>query len=229
MSTTMGGIVVTNDQELARSLRAFQKTCAWPPTSLAARYLVKLLTNHILTEPHVHRYSRGAYELIGERHPLPRATVSEELVGLRPTRYEEQLSNGQARVGLQQLRQLDANLDHRRWISQVYAELFAERGLRGASIADTAQPAFARYSLWVEDRPAVEFALAPLAVPGTWFTSVLEEAVSPHYGDYLDGSCPRAELAAAHLYNLPTHPRVQRRDAVALVDALAAVVDSNRS
>lgn len=229
MSTTMGGMVVTHDQELAQSLRAFQEACTWPPPSLVARYLVKLLTNHVLAEPHVHRYSRAAYELVGERHPLPRATVDEELVGLKPARYEERLSNGQAAVGLQQLRQLDANLDHRRRISELYAELLAERGLRGPSVPDGAQPAFARYPVWVEDRPEVERVLGPLAVPGTWFTSVLEEAVSPHYGDYVNGSCPRAELASAHLYNLPTHPRVQLEDAVALVDALAAVERSHRS
>ena len=84
------------------------------------------------------------------------------------------------------------------------------------------------HPIWVEDRPAVERALAPLAVPGTWFTSVLEEAVSPRHGEYEEGSCPRAELAASHLYNLPTHPRVRPEDAVALVDALAAVEHGSR-
>lgn len=223
ISTTMGGMVATDDTELAESLRRFQEACPRPSASLSARYLVKLVAYHVLTEPRVHRFSRAAYELVGKRHPLPRPTVEEELLGQRPTRYEERLSNGQAAVGLQQLRQLDANLEHRRWISRIYSELLAERGLRGPSVPDTAEPAFVRYPVWVKDRSAVECALAPLAVPGTWFTSVLEEAVSPLYGDYEDGSCPRAELASAHLYNLPTHPRVQRADAVALVNALSAV------
>jgi perosamine synthetase len=223
ISTTMGGMVVTDDAELARSLLAFQQACAWPSLSLAARYLLKLVTWHVLTEPRVHRFSRAGYELIVERHPLPLPTVEDELLGLRPARYEERLSNGQAAVGLQQLRQLDANLDHRRSISALYSELVARRGLRGPSVSIDSEAAFVRYPIWVRDRPAVERALAPRAVPGTWFTSVLEEAISPRYGDYEDGSCPRAELAATHLYNLPTHPRVRPEDAVALVDALAAV------
>lgn len=228
ISTTMGGVVVTEDAKLANSLREFQAACAWPPAWLAARYLVKLLTNHALAEPHVHRFSRATYEFLGERHPLPRATVDDELIGLKPARYEERLSNGQAAVGLQQLRQLDANLEHRRRTSALYSELFAEHGLRGPTVNDAAEPAFARYPVWVEDRPRVERALAPLAVPGTWFTSVLEEAVSPHYGDYTDGSCPRAELAASHLYNFPTHPRVREDDAVTLVEALAALEGNQR-
>jgi len=223
ISTTMGGMVTTNDPELAASLRGFQAACPWPSASLAARYLLKLVTWHVLTEPHLHRYSRATYDLLGNRHPLPLPTVKEELLGLRPSRYEERLGNGQAAIGLQQLRQLDANLAHRRRIAEAYAELLAERGLRGPSVPEDAEAAFVRYPVWVENRPAVERALAPLAVPGTWFTSVLEEAVSPRHGDYEDGSCPRAELAASHLYNLPTHPRVRREDAVALVDALAAI------
>ena len=55
---------------------------------------------------------------------------------------------------------------------------------------------------------------------GTWFTSVLEEAASPTCGGYQPGSCTRAEAAARHLVNLPTHLRVTRRDVAALVPAL---------
>jgi hypothetical protein len=59
-------------------------------------------------------------------------------------------------------------------------------------------------------------------VLGTWFTSVLEEAVDPRCGGYLPGSCPRAEDAARHLVNLPTHPRVTERDAREIAAALIA-------
>lgn len=45
---------------------------------------------------------------------------------------------------------------------------------------------------------------------GTWFTAVLEEAV------------PRAEDAARHLVNLPTHARVDEHD----VEEIAARVTS---
>jgi dTDP-4-amino-4,6-dideoxygalactose transaminase len=55
--------------------------------------------------------------------------------------------------------------------------------------------------------------MAGRAVLGTWFTSVLEESVHSRYGGYVPGSCPRAEEAARHLVNLPTHGRVDERDA----------------
>jgi hypothetical protein len=37
----------------------------------------------------------------------------------------------------------------------------------------------------------------------------------------VSGSCPRAELAAEHLANLPTHLRVQEQDAREIVSTLA--------
>jgi perosamine synthetase len=220
ISTTMGGMVVTDDPELASAMRAFQERCAWPSVSLSARFLLKLLFWHGLMEPRVHRFSRTAYELVGNRHPLPRPTVDEELRGVRPLRYEQRLSNGQAAVGLQQLRQLEANLEHRRHVSEVYRNHLATLGIRTPVVPAGAEAAFVRYPVWVEDRDAVERAAAPHAMLGTWFTSVLEEALTPAHGDYVDGSCPRAEAAARHLVNLPTHPRVEDGDLDTILDTL---------
>jgi dTDP-4-amino-4,6-dideoxygalactose transaminase len=58
------------------------------------------------------------------------------------------------------------------------------------------------------------------ATLGTWFSSVLEEADSPAWGDYEMGSCPRAEAAARHLINLPTNPRVNEHDIDAIISAV---------
>jgi dTDP-4-amino-4,6-dideoxygalactose transaminase len=79
-----------------------------------------------------------------------------------------------------------------------------------------------RYPVWVEDRPRVVRAVAPHAVLGTWFTSVLEEAESPVPPGYEAGTCPNAEAAAQHLVNLPTHLRVTPADVDAIASALAA-------
>jgi dTDP-4-amino-4,6-dideoxygalactose transaminase len=61
-------------------------------------------------------------------------------------------------------------------------------------------------------------------VLGTWFTSVLEESVAPVHGDYVDGSCPVAEMMAQHLVNLPTHQRVRDVHVRAIMSAFRDVV-----
>lgn len=220
ISTTLGGMAVTDDPEVAARLQAFQASCLWPHPWLAARCLLKLALYHVLMEPHVHRYMREIYELLGRRHPLPRPTSAEEERGARPPRYEQRLSNAQAALGLRQLRRLEANLAHRQAIANVYTMRLPSLGISVPRPPAHAQPAFVRYPIWVADRAVLLRAAARQALLGTWFTSVLEDADSPAAGGYEFGSCPRAEAVAQHLANLPTHPRVTVRDA----DALAVLV-----
>ena len=221
ISTTMGGVVTTDDRGLASDLARFQARCDAPSAGLVRRYLAKLISYHLLTEPHVHRYTRPLYEAVGRRQPLPRPTTREEIRGLRPARYEQRFSNAQAAIGMRQLRSLDANLAHRRAVAAAYRERLTANGLRLPEWPDRSEPAFVRYPVWVADRAETERRVAPFAVLGTWFTSVLEEAVSPEVGGYEGGSCERAEAAARHLVNLPTHPRVNLEDASVIADALA--------
>ncbi len=221
ISSTMGGMVVTNDAGTAARMRAFQETCAWPTVSLTARYVLKLIAYQLLTQPHLHRYTRVAYELLGRRHPLPKPTVTAELRGERPANYLQRLSNAQANLALRQLRRLDGNLAHRSSVANEYRKRLSEAGFATPLPPAGAEPAFVRYPVWVEDRAVAERAVASHAVLGTWFTSVLEEAISPSFGGYKTGCCPRAEAAARHLVNLPTHPRVAHEDIEAIVSALA--------
>ena len=223
ISSTMGGMVVTDDPNLAARIQAFQASCAWPASWLTARYLLKFILYYLLTEPHLHRYTRAFYELLGRRHPLPRATTEEELRGARPANYEQRLSNAQAALALRQLRRLESNLAHRRTVANVYNARLSERGFGVPQPPAKANPAFVRYPVWVEDRAVAQRITAPHAVLGTWFTSVLEEAVSPVCSGYEMGSCPRAEAAVRQLVNLPTHPRVSLQDVEAIVAAMARV------
>jgi len=226
ISTVMGGMAVTNDPHLASRLRTFQASCSWPSKRLTAGYLMKFVVYYVLTEPRIHRFARLAYEASGRHNPLPLPTTAEERNGGRPRDYERQLSNGQAAVGLCQLKNTAQNLKHREMVANGYRSLLSASGLRIPSIPAKAEPSFVRYPIWVEDRPKVVRALAPHAVLGTWFTSVLEEAESPEVAGYEPGSCPRAEQAAQHLINLPTHPRVSERDVRILATALMKAVSS---
>lgn len=220
ISTTMGGMVVTDSADLADRLRSFQETCAWPSRSLTRRYLAKLVLYHFLTQPRVHGYIRWLYTRLGRRNPLPGPTSEIDRRGGRPPHYEQRLSNAQAALGLRQLRRLDANVAHRRWVAQAYRTRLSESGLAAPSSPAKAVPAFVRYPLWIDDREAVLEAVSPRVGLGTWFTSVLEEADSPECGGYEAGSCPIAEAIATHLVNLPTHQRVTREDVDSIVSAI---------
>jgi dTDP-4-amino-4,6-dideoxygalactose transaminase len=77
----------------------------------------------------------------------------------------------------------------------------------------------------VADRGAAVDRLRPRAVAGTWFNSVLGESADPAVVGYEAGSCPRAEAAARHLVNLPTHGRVTVDDAERLVELVRPLAE----
>ena len=223
ISTTMGGMVVTDDSQLAEKIKAFQQSCPLPSPNLTRKFLIKLALYYLLTEPYVHRYTREIYDLLGRRQPLPTPTTKEERLGLRPEIYERRLSNAQAAIGINQLMRLEENLSHRRRIAEIYHD-----GLKGKinnvfKVQDYCIPSFVRYPLLVSSRQTVVEKMNSYLVVGTWFTSVLEEAVSPECGDYLMGSCPQAEILSKNLINLPTHMRVKVEDAGKIVKRLLSI------
>ena len=220
ISTTMGGMVVTDDPELAARVQEFQQSCARLSTWQTFRYVLKLALYHWMTEPHVHQYTRAIYEFLGKRNPLPQPTTDEEVYGRRPANYEQRLSNAQAALGLRQLRRLETNVAHRRAIAAAYSELLSAEGYKVPQAPAKAEPVYVRYPVWVEDPALAARVATRRATLGTWFSSVLEEADTPACGDYEMGSCPRAEEAAKHLINLPTNPRVNARDVEAIVLAV---------
>jgi len=222
ISTTVGGMAVTDDPDLAAHLQRFQRTCAWPSVRLTLRRLTKLIVNHLFTEPRVHPYTRLVYEIFGRRNPLPGPLRPEERVGGRPEPYAVRLSNAQAQLGLRQLRRLHRNLAHREAISAAYDARLTALGFTGPRPMVGDWPPCVRFPVFVGDTRAVARAVAPHAVVGRWFSSVLEGAVDPAYGGYETGSCPRAEAVAGHLANLPTHERVTLDDVEAVVRAIAA-------
>lgn len=206
ISTTLGGTVTTDAPDIAESVRSYAAGCDWPSDRLVRRRMLKLLAYHALTWPPVHRASRGVYEAVGRRHPLPLPVSAEESEGAFPADNRERFSNAQARIGLRQLAGLDANVAHRRRIAASYrCELGPDLCL---DVPAEAGPSFVRFPLVATDRAAAQRAVQRLTVLGNWFTSTLEESAAPAVAGYVSGSCPVAERLSRHLINLPTHQRV---------------------
>jgi dTDP-4-amino-4,6-dideoxygalactose transaminase len=188
--------------------------------------VTKLVAYHLLTDPRVYGYTRALYLWLGRRQPFPGATTEAERRGLPRDDLQQRLSNAQAVLGLRQLRRLAANLEHRRSIAAKCERELSRHGFDSLLPPPKADPALIRYPIRVSDRDRAIRAAAPHVVLGTWFTNVLEESVSPAVGDYRQGSCPRAEEAVEQLVNLPTHPRITRRNVEVIIEALAAAEDA---
>jgi perosamine synthetase len=222
ITSTMGGMVVTDDPELGARLQELQAGCAWPTAKLTARYILKFLVYHLFTHPYLFHWARSFNVLLRQSpktHLAPEATSLGEQIGVRPPDYEQRLSQAQAALALRQLERLDDNVAHRRAVANAYRAGLAP-SFDGPRVPGKAQPAFVRFPIRVADRELAMRVAARRAALGEWFPSVVYEAVSPRHGDYVPGSCPNAETLTGQLVNLPTHMRVRGQDVEAIVAAL---------
>jgi perosamine synthetase len=226
ISSTMGGVAVTDDARVAARVAEFQSRCAWPARAEASRHLLKLVAYHLAAQPYVHPYTHPVYSALGRTSArlAPPATHADEQRGLRPKRYEVRLSNAQAAVALRQLERLEHNVAHRRAVARAYEEQLRDLGVRTPTPPDKANPAYLRFPLWVDDPVSLAKAAESRAILGRWGSSVIGEALDPAELGYRAGSCPNTELVNGHLVNLPTHPRVAEADVQAIVAAVRASV-----
>ena len=174
ISTTMGGMITTDNLDIAEKMKDFQKKCSIPDFWLSYRYLLKFVLYYFLLHQIVHKYTRYIYEFFGSRLPLPRPTSTEELVGKMPEDINQRLSNGQALIGLRQLRKLENNLNHRRKIAAVYDRELKSIGLMELKYPQDSEPSYVRYPLWVSNKDMAVEKYKSYGVLGTWFTYVLE-------------------------------------------------------
>lgn len=224
ISSTMGGMAVTDDPEIAARLKSIQETCAWPEQNIVWRYLLKLVVYYLFTHRFLHPFTRPIYMRLRQdprTHLAPGATHHDEMHGIQPSDYMVRLSNGQAVIALRQLSRLEVNLQHRRNIAEAFRQELSERGFQTIKPPAGAQPSYVRYPIMVSDRPAAYKKALRRVILGQWFNSVLEESASPEYGGYVDGSCPNAELAAQQLVNVPTHFRIRQSDVRPIIDILS--------
>lgn len=231
ISSSMGGIAVTDDPELAKKVFAFQLNCPGQPESLVVHYLWRLILYHIFSQPYLHPYTRRLYASIkGSQKGLTINTATEEeQLGLRPAIYEQRYSNAQAAIALRQLRRLGSNIEHRRKVSSAYYKELSNQGFILPCLPTRANPAFVRFPVWVDDPQPFFQGTATTFQLGEWFTSVLEESASPTCGGYDFGSCPNAEASTQHLVNLPTHQRVKLRDVDTIIRTMIRLNGSQKS
>lgn len=219
VSTGTGGAVTTSDPALAARLGALHAATPFLSPRRVRRILATFAAEFALTEPSFYPLGRFAFKALGRAGAW--GYFRDELLLERPTAYPypARLSAAQARIGLSQLERLARNIAHRRAAAAAFA-----RALGPAAAPPGPGDACLRFTWLAQDRAPWLAGFRDLLDMGVWFTSVVEGR-SERLEDvgYRPGSCPRAEFAAAHCLNLPTHERVSSPDLLAeRLRALAA-------
>ncbi len=199
MNTIQGGIVVTDDDQLAARLKGFQQGAPFPN----GEFVESLLYNAILQYyggKHPQRWFLGdlAELLYGDFRLV--STSDEELEGLKPENYGCRMPAPVAALGINQLQKLDRYNALRRRTAQRWDRWCVDHGYRPATVIDDSVPIFLRYPVIVEPARKVDrsWGATELKVEiGEWFKGSLHPLPGVQPG------CPLAAVAVERCVNLP--------------------------
>ena len=206
IGTHLGGMAVTNDAVVAERLRSIQQRAPFLRGSITRRMLLTFLVEYALFAAPVLWIGRSFYRVLVKTGVL--FYFSDELRTSKPTAYPYpcRLSSALAEMGLQQLKNWQANVRHRRTVAEWLEGRVKWNSTRGVDID---RAVLLRYSFLVKDRSAFETRFADRFDLGIWFTSVVHcRNQGLELVGYEAGSCPVAEFVTHHIVNLPTHPRI---------------------
>lgn len=218
-TTGLGGMAVARAGELGDRLAEVQRTSSLPPAAARLRLSAQYHAYRLLFRPRLAWPAQDVLRAASARGLLVGSSSDAELEGDLPTDHGWRMAPAQERVGERLLPTVPERNAHARALTRIYDER-----LIAAGFAASAHPhgiALLRYPVLVENKdPLLRAARAAHVEMGSWFESPLHPVPLEKHArfGYVDGQCPRAELAARRLVNLPLHPRVSATEALRIAD-----------
>lgn len=115
---------------------------------------------------------------------------------------------------LDQFKNLNDNLNHRKIIASIYSKLINPKILSPKLVEQIPLSTNLRFPIFVENRDNLVKFLAKnkIFISDIWYDSPISPKKYMSQTDY-SGQCPNAEIISAAILNLPTHINVSQQDA----------------
>ncbi|MBI4821014.1 MAG: DegT/DnrJ/EryC1/StrS family aminotransferase [Deltaproteobacteria bacterium] len=229
ITSGLGGVVTTSDQELAERIESLMRSELIEPTrALDLRLSLERTAHRAMAVPGIVPIATAAYRSATKLGVVTGSSSPEEFDSAMPTGFFRGMGTRQAGAALRALSELDLNVAHRRRTSERYSLMLDRAGWPVREFP--AGSVLVRYPIEVEDKAKVVARAARAGIElGTWFESPLhpkETNLAAH--GYSAGSCPEGERVCAQLVNLPTHPRVSDAVAESTVDFVRSCRPANQ-
>jgi len=232
MTTGLGGMLATNDSELATRIREIREREMQPPSGKLAGVLsAQRLTHTVGVYPRTTALITAVFRWLSKRGAIIGSNAPDDLDARMAPDFFLGMSAGQARTGLRKLSRLEDNIAHRRQMRTLYHDLLRESGWPMPNLPDHLEPVPVRVPVRVADKErALREGAQKLLEIGPWFESPLHPAETPlERYDYRPGQCPEAERAARETVNLPVHLRADRATAERTVRFLKTIGPPHRN
>lgn len=223
-SSVFGGMVITNDKELGKKIRQYQRQRSYPSYGWIAQQLFHPVAFSLLL-PVYNTFSLGKILLVflQKIHFLSFPVSSGEKRGKFYPSSIHKLPNALAFLALHQLGKLHRYNERRKEIVKYYLNRADEMHL---DVAYRKSISFLRFPIFMKHPATARSFFRQFNIYlGDWYANIIDPRDSNfHAVGYVRGSCPRVEQAARTIVNLPTYPLLTDDDARVVLDVLKQYV-----
>jgi len=224
-TTGLGGMVITNDQELAERIESLTANKMCQPSGWEVFMLkMQLMFYRLFIYPRTTALAQSLFRYLTKKGAVIGSSSTSEFEPEKADDFFKAMSSVQARSGIRQLDKIEKNIAHRREMTQLYDKLLEAKGFK--SSRDWAEPVLVRYPVRIteKDKALAQAAKAGIEL-GSWFECPLHPIETPLASyDYELGMCPEAEKASKEVVNLPLHMRASEKTVERSVDFITGFI-----
>jgi perosamine synthetase len=219
ISSVYGGMAVTDDDELAKKLRAFQEKAGYPSSFWILQQLLHPVLMDRVILPNYGFFGKRLLVLFQQLNVLSKAVHWKEKRGKKPGYFPKRLPNALALLAFNQFKKLDRFNEHRKEIARFYFENLKNTNFIIPSVFEDRDNIFLRFPVRHHNaHHIIREAWKKNMLIGDWYTT----AIAPYDTkmdklEYYFGECPGAEALSGETLNLPTHINISEEDARKIV------------
>ena len=225
ISSVYGGMVVTNDDNLAQKIKEFQKELKLPSKYWIFQQLLHPILMNFLILPTYRILGKYLLVLFQKTHLLSKAVHWKEKQAQRPEYFPKLMPNALALLALNQFKKIEDFNYHRRKITDFYLTNLRNSSFRFAKIPKNLKAVFLRFPVkHPQAQSIIKKAWKKNLLIGDWYTSpIAPDDTNLDKMGYQIGSCPKAERLARETFNLPTHINIKKDQADKVVRELKMI------
>lgn len=222
ISSVYGGMVVTNDEVLAKKIKAYQKKIGYPCCCWIFQQLLHPVLMNWLILPTYRILGKYLLILFQWLQILSKAVDFKEKRGRKPGYFPKRLPNALAVLALNQFKKLEKFNHHRQKIAEFYYNELKNTNFELPLNPDEKKQTFLRFTIkHLKAKEIIKKAWEKNLLIGDWY----ESPIAPHDTKldkmkYIAASCPKAEKLSKETFNLPTHINISKKEAQKIINFL---------
>lgn len=213
-STGIGGVVITKNKEIIRSLDDLDKSALVPSSLEECQIKLQFILNEKLLNPSTYFYLLKIYRFLTMKKIISGSNQADEFSEIvMPKDYFKLMGKEQAKKGIVEIKKLDKNIFHRNNIYKKYIELFEAFGIYCFRIPDNYFSTCLKFPVLVKSKEKIlQLAENNNLEIADWFLSPIHPIKNDlHKWNYESSSNPIAEKISEHIVGLPTHNKIDEK------------------